>query len=216
MPPQCEKKKKKKTKMEKVVLATSDLNQLARHHPTLAPHFVATLPCDLLPPAKTLSKPCGLIVNTDTADLPGRHWLGLWVPAANRCEILDSFGLDLDVYETTAPLKRWLKQFKYVSQSGRSLQSVADQSCGDYALMYLVARSQDQTLSDFLKFFSKHDYVSNDRRVGRWLEQLIKDERKWQHEAALPEEFVDGGVPSWPVVEQSTPRSRQGVRHLLR
>lgn len=206
--------------MEKVILSTTDLNQLARHHPTLAPHFVATLPCDLLPPLKHLTAPCGLIVNTDTADLPGRHWLGLWITSKRQCEVLDSFGLDLDVYETTQPLQRWLKQFKHVSHNQQSLQSVADQSCGDYALMYLVGRSQDKSMSQFLQLFSKHDYVGNDRKVGRWLGRLIRDERKWQREATLPRNrrtFVDGqSDDSYPIVEQSTLRSRQGVRHLVR
>lgn len=165
--------------MEKVVLTTSDLNALARHHPTLAPYFEATLPCDKLPPPETLTFPCAFIMNTDTSDLPGRHWLGFWLPKKNTCEVMDSFSLDLDVYETTEPLQHWLAQFKYVTHNGQSLQSIADQSCGDYALMYLVMCSQEKTLAHFLKLFTKHDYVSNDKKVGRWLTKLIKEERKW-------------------------------------
>lgn len=205
--------------MEKVVLSTSDLNQLARHHPTLAPYFVATLPSDLLPPPRRLTTPCGLIVNTDTSDLPGRHWLGLWLTSDGRCEVLDRFALNLDVYETTRPLQKWLKQFKHVTYNRQSLQSVADQSCGDYALMFLVAKSQDKPMWQFLQLFSKHDYVSNDDKVGKWLNKLIVKEREWQHQAALPRNrrtFVDGPPEeAYPVVEQNTQRSRQGVRHLV-
>lgn len=43
------------------------------------------------------------------------------------------------------------------------------QSCGDYALMYLRHTVRGKDLSDFLKRFSKHDYVENDHKVGQFL-----------------------------------------------
>lgn len=200
--------------MQKVTLTTSDLNTLARHHPTLAPYFQATLPYNRLPAPETFMFPCGFIMNTDTSNLPGRHWLGLWLPKKNVCKVLDSFSLDLDVYETTAPLQACLKQFKYVTRNRQSLQSVMDQSCGDYAFMFLVMRSQGKSLTEFVNMFNKHDYVRNDRKVGKWLGKLIKKERQWQCEArVIRQTFVDGKVED--VIEQGTPRSRTGVRHLV-
>ena len=43
------------------------------------------------------------------------------------------------------------------------------QICGDYALMYLRHTVRGKDLSDFLKRFSKHDYVENDHKVGQFL-----------------------------------------------
>ncbi len=195
--------------MEKVILNTSDLNQLAFHHPTLAIHFQGTFPCDKLPRPRTLDNPRGFIVNTDPSDMPGRHWLGLWMNG-NKCEVMDSFALDLEMYETTLPLKKWLNEnFKYVIHSGQSLQSVYDQSCGGYALMFLVAKSQGIPIEDFLKTFSLHDYLSNDHKVGMWIRSLIHKERRWQEEAVLLDS-VDG--ETLPI--QGTSRSIGGVRHL--
>ena len=151
------------------MLTTSQLNQLAYHHPTLSPLFGGTFPCDGLPDHPPRERDEGYIVNTDPAGEPGRHWLGLWV-SGNACELFDSFALDLDTYETTAPLKTWLRhQFKYVTQNGQSVQSLHNQSCGGYALMFLVAKSQGQSLSEFQKQWSRHDYVANDHRVGQWV-----------------------------------------------
>ena len=196
--------------MEKVILNTDQLDQLALHHPTLASFYEGALPCDSLPPPDKVSHPRGMIVNTDPASMGGRHWLGVWIDG-NTCEIFDSFALDLELYETTAPLIKWLKQFKYVTRNGRCVQSIYDQSCGGYALMFLVAKSQGEKMSQFEKNFFKTNYVMNDKKVGRFVRDLIGKERRWQKESLL-KDMVDGK----PVkIIQGTARSRGGVRHLI-
>ena len=187
--------------MEKVILTTSQLNQLAFHHPTLATSFYGTVPCDGLPDIPDVSRPQAYIVNTDPSGQPGQHWLGVWTEE-NACEVFDSFALDLKTYGTTEALQTWLRRhFKYVTSNGQSVQSLHNQSCGGHALMFLVAKSQGQSLSSFLRTWSRHDYVANDHRVGQWVRELIFKERRWQAEARLLD-------------DQDTCRSRNGVRHL--
>ena len=189
--------------MEKVILTTSQLNQLAFHHPTLVPFFYGTVPCDGLPERPDTSRSMGYIVNTDPSGQPGRHWLGVWTNDKNACEVFDSFALPLETYGTTTPLKRWLtRHFKYVTSNGQSVQSLHNQSCGGHALMFLVAKSQGQSMSRFQNTWSRRDYVANDHRVGQWVKDLILRERRWRAEV----------VPSSD--EQGTCRSRGGVRHL--
>lgn len=90
------------------------------------------------------------IVNTDPHDEPGKHWIALWTEG-NVCEIMNSYALSLDVYGTAAPLQEWMdRQFKYQMRSGKSLQSLFSQSCGDYALMFLVDRAEGRSMNDFL------------------------------------------------------------------
>ena len=185
--------------MEKLILTTSQLNQLAFHHPTLASSFYGTVPCDRLP-SKPVRRPTGYVVNTDPSGEPRQHWLGVWAEG-NTCEVFDSFALDLETYGTTQPLQAWLRHFKYVTRNGQNVQSLHNQSCGGHALMYLVAKSQGESLSSFLKTWLRHDYMANDHRVGQWVKDLIFKERRWQAEAQLPG-------------NQSTCRSRDGVRHL--
>ena len=196
--------------MEKVALNTRQLDQLTFHHPTLAPYFGGTHPCDGIPDPAKVSHPQGFIVNTDPSDLPGRHWLGVWIEE-NKCELFDSFGLDLELYETADPLIKWLDQFSFVKRNGKSVQSLYDQSCDDYALMFLVAKSQDETMREFEKRFPTN-YVANDRKVGEFIKNLIAKERRWQEEARLYDE-VDG--PRKKKTIQGSPRSLGGVRHLI-
>ena len=50
------------------------------------------------------------------------------------------------------------------------------QSCGDYALMYLIDRAEGRNLNEFLNRFKKHDYVKNDHKVGQMLKKLVEKE----------------------------------------
>ena len=135
--------------MEKVILTTSQLNQLARHHPTLAPHYYGAVPCDGLPEhPMELQQPKGYIVNTDPTGEPGQHWIGAWTDG-NTCEVFDSFALDLPLYQTAQPFQDWLnRHFKYITHNGQSVQSLHNQSCGEHALMFLVTKSQGKTMSE--------------------------------------------------------------------
>lgn len=188
--------------MEKVALNNVQLDHLAKADPMLKPFFFGTVPCDQLPSKPCKDKPRGYIVNTDPAELPGRHWIALWTEG-NMCEVMDSYALPLDVYQTTAPLQAWLKtHWKDVIRNGQSLQSLFSQSCGDYALMYLKAKARQQSMQAFVNQFSKHNYVGNDHLVGQMLKCAIACELKWPHVCKQPH-------------KQSVVRSGNGVRHLL-
>ena len=128
--------------MEKVALNNLQLDYLAGTHPILAQVFYGTVPCDRLPRTLPQEGPTAYIVNTDPHDEPGRHWIAIWTEG-NVSEIMDSYGLSLEVYGTADPIVEWLnRHFKYQMHNGQSLQSLFSQSCGDYALMYLIDRAE--------------------------------------------------------------------------
>ena len=39
--------------------------------------------------------------------------------------------------------------------------------------------NQGQSMTEFLRCFSKHDYVENDHKVGQMLKKLIENELEW-------------------------------------
>ena len=59
---------------------------------------------------------------------------------------------------------------------GQSLQSTYIESCGDYALFYLKDKARGQSMNNFLRRFSKDDYVDSDHKVGQLLKELIEKE----------------------------------------
>ena len=116
---------------------------------------------------------------------------------------MDSYALPLETYLSTRPLQVCLdRHWKYVVQNGRSLQSLYSQSCGDYALMYLIDRTEGRTLNEFLNRFKKHDYVNNDHKVGHMLKKLVEKELNWKKVCRCD-------------YQQNACFSRCGVRHLL-
>ena len=93
------------------------------------------------------------------------------------CEILDSCALPLQEHKTTDPLIDWLERhYKVQVYSQKTLQSMLSQSCGDYALMFLVLKARGASMQDFLSLFSSKDFVSNDGIVGSWLRARVVDQ----------------------------------------
>ena len=114
--------------MEKGPLNNLQLDHLAGRHPKLSRVFYGTVPCDRLPKTLPQEGPNAYIVNTDPHDEPGRHWIGMWTEG-DVCEIMDSYGLSLDVYGTASPITDWLnRHFKYQMHDRQSLQSLFNQS----------------------------------------------------------------------------------------
>ena len=66
--------------------------------------FTSVVPSDRLPDT-VLEKPRGFIVNVDTSDGPGSHWVAIYLTADGKGEFMDSYGQNL---ATTA---RTLKHF---------------------------------------------------------------------------------------------------------
>ena len=193
----------KRKKMEKVALNNLQLDYLAGTHPRLSQVFYGTVPCDRLPRTLPQEGPTAYIVNTDPHDEPGRHWIAIWTEG-NVSEIMDSYGLSLEVYGTTDPIVEWLNRHsKYQLHNRQSLQSLFSQSCGDYALMYLIDRAEGRSMQQFLNRFKKNDYVNNDRKVGQMMKRLIVDDVMWHKICKKP-------------CCQDTRGSLRGVKHLLK
>ena len=167
--------------MEKVALNNHQLDYLAQADPNLCQLFYGTVACDRLPSVVNREGRTAYIVNTDPRDKPRKHWIALWTHD-NVCEILDSYALPLQEYKTTDPLIDWLdRHYEYQVHSGKTIQSVFSQSCGDYALMFLVLKARGASMHIFLNLFSSKDFVSNGRIVGHWLRGRVVDQLAWSH-----------------------------------
>ena len=89
--------------MEFVALTTRQLDYLARQDPYLEPIFKGVFASDQLPKEKEIQTRSAYIVNVDTHDKHGSHWLSIFVEK-DQCEVFDSYGLPLHWYERTLPL----------------------------------------------------------------------------------------------------------------
>lgn len=93
--------------VEYVWLTTRQLNAIADSDTQVSKYFVRAPVCDKLPETLKRFKPRAYVVNTDPADKPGQHWIGVWTEN-DTCELLDSYALPLSTYEFITPFLDWL------------------------------------------------------------------------------------------------------------
>ena len=158
--------------MDFYTTSTWELETLANQEPTLNLIFGGVRAADQLPDHPVPSAPRGYIVNTDSHDQPGQHWIALWTQN-DGCQIMDSYALPLETYQSKH-LIQWInKHWSVMERNNQSLQAINSATCGHYALKFLVERSQGRSFRQFLDQFKLHDYVYNDTLVARWLQKKM-------------------------------------------
>jgi len=98
------------------------------------PNFVGVFPLNKLPQA--LRAPANLIVNTDTHNLPGEHWLGVSYQKDGTVYAFDSFGFFypriLRVYLNK------IRRTRPVIYNRIHYQSIHEQTCALYCIAWLI------------------------------------------------------------------------------
>lgn len=103
--------------------------------------FLGVFPINRLPERIT-QYPAIMIVNTQSHNLPGEHWLSVYISKERYGEVFDSLGLPL-----SNRLSRWLNKFtKKWRTSRRVYQNPLSDKCGAYALYYVFNRIQNHKL----------------------------------------------------------------------
>ena len=158
--------------MEFVALTTQQLDYLAKQDPYLKPIFRGVFASDQLPDQKDLQPRSSYIVNVDSHDQSGSHWISIFVEE-DQCQVFDSYGLPIKCYNPSYFVKWVFTHYKNVSSNAGQLQATDSNTCGHYALFYLFARARGKTLHDFLAQFDKQQYVNNDHKIGEKLKKLV-------------------------------------------
>lgn len=113
--------------------------------------------------------PCSLIINTDTNNLPGKHWIAIYVTKQKSAEYFDSFNqpppLDVALWMNRFSWK-WKRVTVYPIQSPLSLQ------CGGYVLYYVNERPVD-SVKKLLRPFSK-DCYANERYITEYVKSKFR------------------------------------------
>ena len=103
-------------------------------------------------------RPWCLILNTDSNDQPGIHWLALYAPLSNGIELFDLFGYFSSMYSLN---------FLDHLHSSYSIQSPRTSVCGHYCIVYIYLRSNNYSLSDIV------DLLTTIASRDLWIKQYI-------------------------------------------
>ena len=134
--------------------------------------YPATVCCADELPLHVGVRPHTFIVNTDTSDCGGSHWVAFHFPLVGRTEFFDSLGNAPEAYHrhfadvlivNRPPYSQW--QYYYCWSQ---IQPDYTDTCGLYCLYYFKRRHQGMKLPDIVKEFSAVDLNGNEDKILRF------------------------------------------------
>ena len=102
------------------------------------------------------TRPFLMIVNTHTQNLPGEHWIAIFVDTNRNGELFDSLALPVSNI-----LIRWLNRFTIKwKKNGRTFQHVLSSTCGAFALYFTLNRLHVTNFETLTALFNKSPHVN--------------------------------------------------------
>ena len=144
----------------KIVGVTSDhLALLANDCLDIQPEI---LPCDIFQSESKLTVNKSFIINSQTSNLPGSHFLCVLIKP-KEIYYFDSLAFPLLNFYIDEKLKTMKKPIRYCHQA---IQGATSVFCGLYCLSFLITcQKREKTLPEFLKMFSYDSpqcYIANE------------------------------------------------------
>lgn len=126
-------------------------------------------------------KPCAIIANTDNHDMPGRHWIAMFIDRNGHGTYFDSFGDRPRNANFTYVLRRNSVIYEHNS---KRLQSLSSDVCGQYCIVALHWFSNGGRLGGLQKLFTNNREWNDDLVVNMFNKIVCKTktERKRQFE----------------------------------
>lgn len=145
-------------------LDTDQITKLANRDEVIKPYYLGCYPADVTP--EGVRDKCCWVWNTDEADKPGSHWVGV-AKQGKRIVFFDSYG------KTPTFFKRnyWLKYFRDLGcrvtmYSDIQRQSHISRTCGVWFLVFLLEQWQSENILDTLQA-EPHELLENERRLQK-------------------------------------------------
>ena len=138
-----------------------------------APGFLGTFPYDEIP-QKPASDTFSLVINTESSQEPGDHWLVLLYKKP-FFYFFDSYGRSLHKQNFSRQFIRTIKNYignvRYKANK-KWLQQLTSNTCGDYCIYFIMEMSKNKFVK-VLNVFGD-DLLKNDKFVKRYVKNLFK------------------------------------------
>lgn len=117
-----------------------------------------------------VTHPSIFVINTDTSDKPGLHWVAVSFNSFGYGEYFDSFGMP-PLYEDILNFVQRHSFYPYRYNS-RFLQDMMSSVCGLYVIYYVLLKSRGYSLSRILSKFSSRCQNVNDKKVAQLVQSF--------------------------------------------
>jgi hypothetical protein len=141
---------------------TTTINKLLKN----SKRFIGAYPRDMIP-HNIKERPAGIIVNTDTSEKPGEHWIAIIIEKNGSGEYFDSYGLpplhdDLHLYLNKMCPLGW-------GYNPITLQCLTCITCGHYCVFYVKLRLLGYSYCDIISLFSPNDLSYNENIIKKFV-----------------------------------------------
>ena len=124
-------------------------------------NFCGVFAGDQLP--KKIIYPCGFVVNTDTKNKKGEHWIAIYFRDKDNSIFFDPMGFSPKYHKFLRYLKQHSKTYEWNDQQIQGLLSI---NCGYFCVLFIQKISRNCGFGRFLKFFRKNK-LFNDALINR-------------------------------------------------
>ena len=129
--------------------------------------FLGVFAVDTLPPHIPFHEPNLLIVNSDTANLPGKHWRAIFISVGNQYgEVFDSLAAPVSCL-----LEKWMNGHTMRwTCSDTPIQHSLSPSCGAFALHFVMHRLVESNLHNY----TLHYFTAEERRNETFILNFVR------------------------------------------
>ena len=106
------------------------------------PFFQGVFPINKIPKLRTI--PTAFVVNNQTANLPGQHWIAVWVSEKMKGEVFDPMGMI-----PPPRLQLWMNKntWRWIYNAAQ-IQRPLSEDCGWLCVNYLKIRPKTRSMED--------------------------------------------------------------------
>jgi hypothetical protein len=128
--------------------------------------LVGVFPADLLPEKEY---PGFYIVNTESSDKSGEHWVAFYTSKPGRIEGFDSYGRNPTKYSDF--IREWVAD-DYMVMSGTLRQGQTSTTCGQYCMFFVLLRAHGYRYEDIMSALTANPVV-NDKFVCKFINKYF-------------------------------------------
>lgn len=130
--------------------------------------FKGCFPCDLLPQPEKLDYPAALIINLETHQFEGSHWVAVFAHGLEK-EVYYFDSLALPIKKTIAD---FLGAFPNLIKNSHAYQNLFSHTCAHYCICFIYFLSIGYEFNNFLNMLSKQN--NSDEFVRHFVNKMIE------------------------------------------
>lgn len=130
---------------------TVQINKILSRNPLTQKQYLGCFPADQIPAGtQKMHFPHCMVVNVDSADQAGSHWIALFCESAHIADYYDSAG----VWPPLSPhIRNFLfRNYATIHYNTHPLQSERARTCGKHVIFFVYHRCAGASLDKILKF----------------------------------------------------------------